>query len=304
LTRKPLTTPGLVDAFSDYVSIGVVPAYGRVVIAVDELDRVIQPEQVRNFLRRIKSLLTVDGVYYVMSMAEDVIESFQLRSISCKGEADSSFSEILRLGPLSTNESLDFLQRTGRELPEPSGSALAVLSAGIPRDLVRYVERLSAVARDSEASSLDRQPASFLEVEAAKAAEDFLVHVRQDPSIPPQSKATVAAMLPPPRSLGSLQKALPSLVGPLSALMPKGAGAVSRDIEPDLARLLADLGIRIAVIGRLHALAESGQLCAETAEPLRQIIEVHSYSPLEALARLRALHCAGSGLPEAGLPER
>lgn len=291
LSRKPLTTPGLIDRFIEYVRIGVVPAYTRVVIAIDELDRVVQTEKIRDFLRRVKSLLTVPGVYYIMSISEDVVESFQLRSISSKGEADSAFTELVRLPPLSTMESLAFLAQSGKQIIEPLGCALAVLSAGIPRDLVRYRRRLELMGTYGHSSGAGGSVTLFLRKEASSVAADFLVHIRHAADIEAADKARVALSIQPPYRLNRLKQAVFELLDPILRVDSLRASRSSEMCaipasDRRLKKLVIEFAIRIELICRLVDLAEKQQLNCQTAEPLRQIAEVYSHSPLEALHRL------------------
>src|SRR6185503_16601233 len=71
-----------------------------VLICVDELDKVVDFEEIRAFVRRIKAIFEVPGVYYYVSLAEDTLTSLYLGPAAGKNEIDSAFDHIIRIPQL------------------------------------------------------------------------------------------------------------------------------------------------------------------------------------------------------------
>lgn len=282
LTRRTMTLPGLIDSFIDLVEIGIAPSYGRVVIAIDELDRVVNPEQVRDFLRRVKALLAVPHVSYLLSVSEDVVESFELHAVSAKGEADSAFSDVIRLSPLSVSESCTLLHQAGSRLSNEEAICLAALSGGIPRDLLRYQRRLVNYpsADLPEGSSLLR----FLRSERDAGVESFVSRVRFSDSFDAIQKEKVIGFVSSGFSTWDL----------LSEYSSQGTLRILDEIlesETKTGRLLPRVEqrhlllcflVRLGALDAIHQLMGGGRLSCDIAESLRMVIERYSFSPIEA----------------------
>jgi len=118
----------------------------RVVVAIDELDK-MPTRDIRTFVRRIKAVFEVPGVYYYVSISEDALMRLYLGASNGKDEFDSSFDHIVQLQPLKAPDAalaaLDYLQNTGikysdSRLPMMIGAA----SLGVPRDVLRRVDEV------------------------------------------------------------------------------------------------------------------------------------------------------------------
>lgn len=55
---------------------------GKIIIAIDELDKVHDSEQVKALLTEIKGALFVPGTFYIVSISEDAARSFRRRLAS------------------------------------------------------------------------------------------------------------------------------------------------------------------------------------------------------------------------------
>jgi hypothetical protein len=116
---------------------------------VDELDKVVDFEDIRTFLRRIKAVFEVPGVYYFISLAEDTLTALYLGSAEGKNEIDSSFDHIIRVPPVSCDvgqivASSYLTTHNIPELPARLTRTIATLSFGVPRDIIRRCDEFIA----------------------------------------------------------------------------------------------------------------------------------------------------------------
>jgi hypothetical protein len=94
LRMRSLSLPGLTSQYIAYVQqlLEVLP--NKLLICIDELDKITDLDSVRSILRQIKGGLYVRGCYYVISMSEDVLEAFGARLSSSRDIFESTFDEI------------------------------------------------------------------------------------------------------------------------------------------------------------------------------------------------------------------
>jgi hypothetical protein len=122
----------------------------RLVICIDELDKVINFGDLRDFVRRIKGIFEIPGVFYYLSISEDALSALHLGSAYGKNEIDSSFDHILLLEPLRLNEGAQlaekYLLHIGySDLQTRLADCISVISAGVPRDVMRRCDELHSL---------------------------------------------------------------------------------------------------------------------------------------------------------------
>ena len=125
-----------------------------VLVCVDELDKIVDFEDIRTFVRRIKAIFEVPGVYYYISLAEDTMQELYLGPAEGKNEIDSSFDHIIRIPPVACDvgETIATSYLQSRELgvqPDRFTRTIATLSFGVPRDILRrcdeYISQKSPI---------------------------------------------------------------------------------------------------------------------------------------------------------------
>ncbi len=114
----------------------------RVVIAIDEVDRLGTDTKALAFLAEIKGILGVPYVHYLISVAEDVGAAFVRRGLPHRDVTDSSLDDVLHVRPCALDESADILQRRAPHIGAAYIALAHALSGGLPRDLIRYGRRL------------------------------------------------------------------------------------------------------------------------------------------------------------------
>ena len=154
LAGRDLTLPGLTARYLRFVE-KVRPLYnGKLVIAIDELDKVHDPEQVKALLTEIKGALFAEGTFYLISISEDAARSFRRRLASGRDIFESTFDDVIdirRMGVEAAVEMLQDRERTGGEderLPPECLPVAALFGGGIPREIIRAWRTLSYAMDD------------------------------------------------------------------------------------------------------------------------------------------------------------
>ncbi|MFE6332876.1 hypothetical protein ACFVOK_06595 [Streptomyces sp. NPDC057798] len=114
----------------------------RVVIAIDEVDRLGTDAKALEFLAEIKGILGVPHVHYLISVAEDVGAAFVRRGLPHRDVTDSSLDDVLHVRPCALDESERILRKRAKHIGSAYIALAHALSGGIPRDLIRYGRRL------------------------------------------------------------------------------------------------------------------------------------------------------------------
>ncbi|MEU4732087.1 hypothetical protein [Streptomyces sp. NPDC023588] len=158
----PPNFPALVEDFRDLLTrIAAEKAEKgqRVVIAIDEVDRLGSDTKALAFLSEIKAILGVPHVYYLISVAEDVGAAFVRRGLPHRDVTDSSLDDIVHLQPSTLEESRAILAKRSETLTSPYAMLAHALSGGVLRDLLRYglqIKEMQDKTQSSELTDLSR----------------------------------------------------------------------------------------------------------------------------------------------------
>lgn len=145
LTSRTLTLQSLTDRYLVYVRSLREHYNGKVIVVIDELDKVADSAHVRDILLELKGALFEDGCYYLISISEDAARAFRGRFTEGRDIFESSFDNIVEVDSIGTETAHRMVSRrlaTDRSLPEMDGAAIDVLtmfSGGIPREIVRHL---------------------------------------------------------------------------------------------------------------------------------------------------------------------
>ena len=97
LAARPLSLPGLTAQLSLFLKeIGEVYA-GRVVICLDELDKIEDPRDLDKLLRGIKGVLGQPSTHFLLTVSEDALAGFMTRRRMDRGMLESAFEDIVLL---------------------------------------------------------------------------------------------------------------------------------------------------------------------------------------------------------------
>ena len=150
LVDRPATLSSLVMDFRGLAAeAGAVT--GRVVIAIDELDKMANPEKVRALLRDIKGIFEVPHVHFLVSVSDEAARNLSLGALTERNEFNSSFYTVVRAQPAKPEDCADLLQQRAN-VPREVSLVVAVLAGGNPRELLRLAESAGSAATAEEAA--------------------------------------------------------------------------------------------------------------------------------------------------------
>jgi hypothetical protein len=149
LVERPATLSSLVTDFRALAEQAGEVA-GRVVIAIDELDKMDDPGKVRALLRDIKGVFEVPRVHFFVSVSDEAARSLNLGALTGRDEFNSSFYTVIELPPVTPEACAELLQgRAG--IARDVALALAILSGGNPREVVRLADLVGDAPAAAEA---------------------------------------------------------------------------------------------------------------------------------------------------------
>ncbi len=134
--EQPLSYPEIVDEFRTFareVAADVHRNGDRVFIGIDELDKIGSAEQAEHFLNEIKGIFGIPHLYFVVSVSDDALTAFDRRGLPLRDAFDSSFDEIIHVGPLGYGESRRLLYRRNRTYRAIRGALLLSRGRSRPR---------------------------------------------------------------------------------------------------------------------------------------------------------------------------
>jgi Flp pilus assembly protein TadD/energy-coupling factor transporter ATP-binding protein EcfA2 len=144
-SRLPLSDLDIVRELRETVK-SIAKEGWKVVIAIDELDKMHDTEEVVAFLNHIKVLFPIYGCSFIVSISEDGWARFESRGLPHRDTFDSTFEEVIKIEMLTHNESRDFLKMRNGSITDTQALLCHCLSGGLPRDLLRAARQLARVA--------------------------------------------------------------------------------------------------------------------------------------------------------------
>jgi hypothetical protein len=209
LAENPITLPELVDSYRGYAEEVATwlysspdPASGlfekiapsnlfgsirsgrysrRLMICIDEVDRIATAEAAESFINDIKAIFGVKHCVYLVTVSEEALAGFEQRLIRVRPALDSAFDEVLRLDIFNVGQSVELLRRHVVGFPDIFISLCHCLAGGIPRDLVREARALldeTSEARpgspSSKANGSDAPSANLIKLTAATVTRSVM----------------------------------------------------------------------------------------------------------------------------------
>jgi hypothetical protein len=185
LKHIPWSLPELVHSIRGFIeatAAEIRQSDGKILICIDEIDRIGSIEKAERFISEIKAIFGIENCYFLVSVAEDVGSIFGRRALASKSVFETAFDEVILIEPLTLEESRDLLLRRVLGVADPFVYLIHSVSGGVPREILRSTRRLVELnerLREVE----DRAPklenlatALILEelVEVLKGARDYL----------------------------------------------------------------------------------------------------------------------------------
>ena len=148
-TREPFTLPHLIqmwDDFVKYVTNSDPDGFEKVIVFIDEVDKIKDVDNIGRFMLILKALYNPLNLFFVVSISEDAFARFRKRTspIGGRDEFDSSFDHTLCIGPIDHCQTRKLLNDRilGYDLPIPVALLIWMLSRGNPRDTIRLARNV------------------------------------------------------------------------------------------------------------------------------------------------------------------
>lgn len=141
----PLTYPELVGRFRDFlrfVADAVGKLDGKVLIAIDELDRITDGDSAQRFINELKAVFTVENCHFLVAVSEDALADFDLAAMGMRTVFDSAFTRIVRVDYLDLDQARVVLRRRTPGIPEQFVALAYALSGGLMRELSRIADEI------------------------------------------------------------------------------------------------------------------------------------------------------------------
>jgi hypothetical protein len=153
LAQQQLSLPEIVDGYQTLVR-DLTKDY-TIIIGIDELDKLGTAEEAYAFLNGIKALFGSDDCFYLTSVSENALSSFERRGLPIRDAFDSSFDKIISIEYLDYETSQRLLNRRVIGIPAPFMAFCYCMSGGLPRDLIRSCRSMFEVLDDHLSSLSD-----------------------------------------------------------------------------------------------------------------------------------------------------
>ena len=156
LQARPLSLPGLTADFNDYLQ-DVAGVFGKVVICIDELDKILSHDDLVKLLSGIKGVLGQKGTYFILTVSEDAIAKFTSRFGVSRDLIESSFEETYYLKRVNSSTGTDIIKNYVYNAPvkdeykdnfQDNCTLIWVFANGIPREIKRNVAKLARLNID------------------------------------------------------------------------------------------------------------------------------------------------------------
>ena len=97
LSARPLSLPSLTEQFAQFLRMVSEVYKGKVVICLDELDKIQDKKDLNNLLRCIKGILGQRGTHFLLTVSEDALAEYTTRRRRDRGMLESAFEDIILL---------------------------------------------------------------------------------------------------------------------------------------------------------------------------------------------------------------
>jgi hypothetical protein len=178
LAQHQLSLPEIISGFKDFMKL--LPSNYTFIIGIDELDKLASAEDAYKFLNGIKSLFGLNNCFYVISVSENAMSSFERRGLPIRDEFDSSFDKIVYVNYLDYWVSQRLLNRRVIGIPVPFIAFCYCLSGGLPRDLIRCCRLMFEILeKDPTANSLDKLSHEMIKFDLSLKLQAVAIEARQ-----------------------------------------------------------------------------------------------------------------------------
>lgn len=141
LSDRPLSLPGLASQFTQFMDKVAEVHDGRVVICLDELDKIEKPEELDKLLRGIKGVLGHPKTHFILTVSEDALARFAAQRKNEQGIVESAFDNIVYLpcAELNTIRHMTTIMAPDSRLDDTAIGLLWLFGHGVPREIKRNI---------------------------------------------------------------------------------------------------------------------------------------------------------------------
>ncbi|WP_028066993.1 hypothetical protein [Solirubrobacter soli] len=140
-TEQAMTLPEVVGLLREFLQIASTTA-GSMVVAIDEMDKMGSDEDAERFLNDVKAIFGIPRCYFLISVSEDAVASFERRGMPFRDVFDSALDDVLRVDHLAVDGTELLLTARTIDMSEPFKALCHALAGGLPRDVIRVARRL------------------------------------------------------------------------------------------------------------------------------------------------------------------
>jgi hypothetical protein len=153
LAETQRSLPEIVDSYCQFMK-QVADRYDRIIIAVDELDKLESDQAAQRFVNEVKAVFGTRKCFYLISVSDAAISSFERRGLNFSNAFDSAFDDMIRVDYLSLEESRSLVSTRAMGIPQSFLCFLHALSGGLPRDLIRACREIVKEAETAKQRDL------------------------------------------------------------------------------------------------------------------------------------------------------
>ncbi len=198
LAERQLSFPEIVHEYRQYLE-KIIVHYQRIIVAIDELDKLESDETAQKFVNGIKAVFGQPRVFYLVSISENALSGFERRGLPIRDTFDSSFDDMVRVDYLDLRASTRLISR--RLYPFPSVPYIGfcqAMSGGLPRDLIRQCRRMFEYRRENETRNTFREMYRTVIAEDVRAKLKAIVSEIQRLSLESEARVLLHLVTMPP----------------------------------------------------------------------------------------------------------
>jgi len=166
------TFPELVDEFRDFLARLTEDRSGaRVVVCIDELDKIASAPEAERFLNDIKAIFGVRRCFFLVAVSDDALAKFSQRSLAVRTAFDSAFDNVVTVKRFELKDTRLLLVQRMSRLPEPFIWLCHALSGGLGRDLNRTVRELYDLYKSLDERNLDALARELVRLDLAAVTD-------------------------------------------------------------------------------------------------------------------------------------
>ena len=159
LTARSLTLQSLTDRYQNYVDSLLTYHNGKLIVIIDELDKIDDPNEVKDVLKEVKGALFQKGCYYLISISEDCGKAFRGRLAEGRDIFESTFEDVISIRQMPPATARLMVQKrietddSTVSLSNAAVDVLTVFSGAIPREIVRHLRATVLKAKGQKSIS-------------------------------------------------------------------------------------------------------------------------------------------------------